>query len=111
MGQFQLRSMGRFVLTIVHSRFWDVIKDTGIDTSLARWAADHIKEHRRPLRIAIDEAHWRYKAITVEAFEEIKRSSSPHCSIAFDVLRTQPAHALSSRVLTHTCPTTEMRHI
>ncbi|KAK1837847.1 phd finger domain-containing protein [Colletotrichum chrysophilum] len=57
--------------------FWEVIKDTGVDTSLARWAAEHIKEHRRPLRIAIDEAHWRYKAITVEAFEEIKRRTPP----------------------------------
>ncbi|EFQ27189.1 uncharacterized protein GLRG_02360 [Colletotrichum graminicola M1.001] len=55
--------------------FWNVVNEAGRERSLAQWAAKHLKEHGRPLRIAIDEAHWRFKNITDAKEAEIQEKS------------------------------------
>jgi hypothetical protein len=39
-------------------RLWDKI-GKGEDTDIAEYAAKHLKETKRPLRIAVNEAYWR----------------------------------------------------
>ncbi|KAK1983232.1 PIN domain-like protein [Colletotrichum cereale] len=58
--------------TNLRSNFWDVVDEAGTKRSLAQWAANHLEEHGRPLRIAIDEAHWRYKNISDAKEAQIK---------------------------------------
>ncbi|KAK2058170.1 PIN domain-like protein [Colletotrichum caudatum] len=55
--------------------FWDAVSEAGRDVSLAQWAAKHLEEHGRPLRIAIDEAHWRFKNIGDAQEAKIKKES------------------------------------
>ncbi|OHE94648.1 hypothetical protein CORC01_10049 [Colletotrichum orchidophilum] len=55
---------------------WKLVDPAGIERSLAQWATDHLKQHGRPLRIAIDEAHWRYKNVT-DAQEAIIQKQTP----------------------------------
>ncbi|CCF36636.1 hypothetical protein CH063_08160 [Colletotrichum higginsianum] len=56
-------------------QFWNVVNEVGKERSLAQWAADHLKEQGRPLRIAVDEAHWRFKNVTDAKEAEIQKSS------------------------------------
>ncbi|KAK1969498.1 PIN domain-like protein, partial [Colletotrichum sublineola] len=57
-------------------QFWNVVNEVGRERSLAEWAAKHLEEYGRPLRIAIDEAHWRFKNISVAKEANIKKESS-----------------------------------
>ncbi|OBR14173.1 PHD-finger domain-containing protein [Colletotrichum higginsianum IMI 349063] len=57
-----------------HLEFWNVVNEVGKERSLAQWAADHLKEQGRPLRIAVDEAHWRFKNVTDAKEAEIQKS-------------------------------------
>ncbi|RMY72522.1 hypothetical protein D0862_14442 [Hortaea werneckii] len=50
---------------------WDVIGEGEI-VHLADYAARHFREHGRPLRIAVDEACWRFTNLTPEQVERIR---------------------------------------
>ncbi|KAK1702669.1 hypothetical protein BDP67DRAFT_571976 [Colletotrichum lupini] len=53
------------LLTIVRLfSFWELVDRAGVEKSLAQWATDHLKEHKRPLRIAVDAAHWQFKNVS-----------------------------------------------
>lgn len=49
---------------LIFLRLWDVIRDHEEVIPIARLAEDHYKEHGRPLRIAVDEADWRFNNLT-----------------------------------------------
>lgn len=53
---------------------WDVIKDEDRSVPIAQLAEDHFKEHGRPLRIAVDEADWRYNNLTTQQVYMIRES-------------------------------------
>ncbi|GAB1736333.1 hypothetical protein NU219Hw_g6998t1 [Hortaea werneckii] len=50
---------------------WDVIGEGEI-VHLAEYAARHFREHGRPLRLAVDEACWRFTNLTPEQVERIR---------------------------------------
>ncbi|SMR62952.1 unnamed protein product [Zymoseptoria tritici ST99CH_3D1] len=50
---------------------WDVLGQGEI-WHIADYAAAHFKEHKRPLRIAVDEATWRFTNLTPEQTERIR---------------------------------------
>ncbi|KJY01589.1 hypothetical protein TI39_contig285g00026 [Zymoseptoria brevis] len=50
---------------------WDVLGEGEI-WHIADYAAAHFKEHKRPLRIAVDEATWRFTNLTPEQTERIR---------------------------------------
>ncbi|KAF3053788.1 hypothetical protein E8E11_007057 [Didymella keratinophila] len=54
---------------------WDVIRDHEEVIPIARLAEDHFKEHGRPLRIAVDEADWRFNNLTQAQVYAIRDSS------------------------------------
>ncbi|KAF3042994.1 hypothetical protein E8E12_009886 [Didymella heteroderae] len=56
-------------------RLWDVIRDHEQVIPIARLAEDHFKEHGRPLRIAVDEADWRFNNLTQARVYAIRDSS------------------------------------
>ena len=51
---------------------WDVISDAGEVIHIADYAARHFEQHGRPLRIAVDEACWRFTNLTPEQVEKIR---------------------------------------
>ncbi|KAI7359761.1 hypothetical protein KC354_g9240 [Hortaea werneckii] len=50
---------------------WDVIGEGEI-VHIADYAAQHFQKHQRPLRIAVDEACWRFTNLTPEQVEKIR---------------------------------------
>ncbi|TKA30119.1 hypothetical protein B0A50_02838 [Salinomyces thailandicus] len=50
---------------------WDVIGDGEI-IHIADYAAQHFEKHKRPLRIAVDEACWRFTNLTPEQVQKIR---------------------------------------
>ena len=54
---------------------WDLI-GLGETRSIAEWSTDHFKATGRPLRIAVDEANWRYKSLSDAQDVMIKRHSA-----------------------------------
>ncbi|RMX85574.1 hypothetical protein D0867_15862 [Hortaea werneckii] len=50
---------------------WDVIGEGEI-VHIADYAARHFQKHKRPLRIAVDEACWRFTNLTPEQVEKIR---------------------------------------
>ncbi|KAK1523151.1 hypothetical protein CPAR01_14004 [Colletotrichum paranaense] len=56
--------------------FWELVDRAGVEKSLAQWATDHLKKHKRPLRIAVDAAHWQSKNVS-DAQEAAIQEQSP----------------------------------
>ncbi|KAF1933237.1 PIN domain-like protein [Didymella exigua CBS 183.55] len=54
---------------------WDVIREYGEVIPLAQLAEEHYKQHGRSLRIAVDEADWRFNNLTREQVYAIRDSS------------------------------------
>lgn len=52
-------------------RLWDVL-GKGEEYAIADYAAAHWKKHKRPLRIAVDEACWRFNNLTDEQVARIR---------------------------------------
>ena len=50
---------------------WEVLGD-GEVIHIADYAARHFKQHKRPLRIAVDEACWRFTNLTEEQVQKIR---------------------------------------
>lgn len=50
---------------------WDVLGE-GEVRHIADYASDHFKQHGRPLRIAVDEATWRFTNLTEEQVKRIR---------------------------------------
>ena len=55
-------------------KLWDVIKEQDHSVPITRLAEDHFHQHDRPLRIAIDEADWRFNNLTVRQVYMIRES-------------------------------------
>ncbi|KAF2004232.1 hypothetical protein P154DRAFT_572268 [Amniculicola lignicola CBS 123094] len=55
---------------------WDIIKEEDRSVSIALLAQEHYHTHRRPLRIAIDEADWRFNNVTQAQVYAIRESSN-----------------------------------
>ncbi|KAF4783719.1 PHD-finger domain-containing protein [Colletotrichum scovillei] len=53
------------------------INARGVKKSLAQWATDHLKKHKRPLRIAVDAAHWQFKNVSDAQEAAIQQRSHP----------------------------------
>ncbi|KAF7195434.1 DNA repair protein RAD2, partial [Pseudocercospora fuligena] len=51
---------------------WDVLGE-GEVCDIADYAAAHFREHKRPLRIAVDEACWRFRNLSPEDVESIRK--------------------------------------
>lgn len=62
-----------FLTAINLHRLWDVL-GPGEVHSIAAYAAAHYKTHRRPLRIAVDEACWRFTNLTPEQIARIQEN-------------------------------------
>ncbi|KAF2703378.1 hypothetical protein K504DRAFT_507948 [Pleomassaria siparia CBS 279.74] len=54
---------------------WDVLKEQDHSFHLAQLAKDHYSQYGRPLRIAIDEADWRFNNLTVQQVYIIRDKS------------------------------------
>ncbi|TKA64300.1 hypothetical protein B0A55_09775, partial [Friedmanniomyces simplex] len=54
------------------STLWDVLNDAGEIVHIADYAARRFERHNRPLRIAVDEACWRFTNLTPEQVERIR---------------------------------------
>ncbi|KAF6820463.1 hypothetical protein CSOJ01_00719 [Colletotrichum sojae] len=57
------------------TKFWPEIAGLGERKSLEQWSKEHLEKHRRPLRIAVDEAHMRYKAPGAQKIKKIKSNA------------------------------------
>ncbi|KAF2011286.1 PIN domain-like protein [Aaosphaeria arxii CBS 175.79] len=55
---------------------WDLIKDQDHSISTAKLAEDFYKQHGRPLRIAVDEAGWRFNNLTPQQVFVIREKSN-----------------------------------
>ncbi|KAK3655209.1 hypothetical protein LTR56_003630 [Elasticomyces elasticus] len=51
---------------------WDTLNDAAEIVHIAEYAARHFEQHKRPLRIAVDEACWRFTNLTPEQVERIR---------------------------------------
>lgn len=59
------------MLTISPCRLWDVLGDGEI-ISIADYATRHLEQRKRPLRVAVDEACWRFTNLTPEQVQKIR---------------------------------------
>lgn len=59
-------------------RLFDVIRDHEEVVPIAQLAEDHHRRYGKPLRIAVDEADWRYNNLTQAQVYAI-RDSMRHC--------------------------------
>jgi Holliday junction resolvase YEN1 len=57
-------------------RLWDIIKEQDHSVPIAKLAEDHYKQHGRPLRIAVDEADWRFNNLTMPQVYAIREKSN-----------------------------------
>ncbi|XPS70041.1 hypothetical protein M3J07_002278 [Ascochyta lentis] len=55
---------------------WDTIRDFEEVKPVAQLAEEHYREHGRPLRIAVDEADWRFNNLTMAQVYAIRDSSN-----------------------------------
>ncbi|KAF2438962.1 PIN domain-like protein [Karstenula rhodostoma CBS 690.94] len=55
---------------------WDVIKGEDHSVPIAQLAEAHFKKHGRPLRIAVDEADWRFNNLTAQQVYMIRETSN-----------------------------------
>ncbi|KAJ4290342.1 hypothetical protein N0V90_010558 [Kalmusia sp. IMI 367209] len=55
---------------------WNVIKEQDRSVPIAQLAEEHFKQHGRPLRIAVDEADWRFNNLTMQQVYMIRESSN-----------------------------------
>ncbi|KZM26499.1 uncharacterized protein EKO05_0005424 [Ascochyta rabiei] len=55
---------------------WDTIRDFEEVKPIAQLAEDHYREHGRPLKIAVDEADWRFNNLTMAQVYAIRDSSN-----------------------------------
>ncbi|KAF2653817.1 hypothetical protein K491DRAFT_500378 [Lophiostoma macrostomum CBS 122681] len=55
---------------------WDVIKDHDHSVPIAQLAEEHHRQHRRPLRVAIDEADWRFNNLTQQQVYAIREKKT-----------------------------------
>jgi Holliday junction resolvase YEN1 len=53
---------------------WDVIKGEVHSVPIAQLADAHFNKHGRPLRIAVDEADWRFNNLTPQQVYMIRES-------------------------------------
>lgn len=53
---------------------WDVIKGEDHSMAIAQLAEAHFKKRGRPLRIAVDEADWRFNNLTAQQVYMIRES-------------------------------------
>ncbi|KAK5729066.1 hypothetical protein LTR15_002207 [Elasticomyces elasticus] len=51
---------------------WDTLNDAAEVVHIAEYAARHFEQHKRPLRIAVDESCWRFTNLTPEQVERIR---------------------------------------
>ncbi|KAK8905321.1 hypothetical protein QC760_006509 [Botrytis cinerea] len=58
---------------------WDFIADCKEIVDLAEFAAQHFELHKRPLRIAVDEATWRHKLCISNKAKLCKGTFCDHC--------------------------------
>lgn len=64
-------------------RLWDIIGE-GQVTSIAKLASECFKNHGRPLRIAVDEAAWRFNNLTDEQTAKIQEGKYTQEHIPLD---------------------------
>ena len=57
---------------LTSNSLWDVLGE-GEVRHIADFAAEHFKKHGKPLRVAVDEACWRYTNLTPEEVEKIRQ--------------------------------------
>lgn len=62
-------------LLTVHS-LWDILGDGEI-TSIAQLASDHFQRTSRPLRVAVDQAGWRFSNLNSHQVRAIRDSNTP----------------------------------
>ncbi|KAF2646474.1 PIN domain-like protein [Massarina eburnea CBS 473.64] len=55
---------------------WNIIKEQDQSVPLAQLAEHHFKQHGRPLRIAVDEADWRFNNLTTQQVYIIREKSN-----------------------------------
>ncbi|KAF2873803.1 PIN domain-like protein [Massariosphaeria phaeospora] len=55
---------------------WDLIKEQDHSVPTAQLAEEHYKKHGRPLRIAVDEADWRFNNLTSQQVFIIRQKSN-----------------------------------
>ena len=60
---------------LTYSRLWDTIRDFEEVKPIAQLAEEHYKEYGRPLRIAVDEADWRFNNLTTAQVHFIRASA------------------------------------
>ncbi|KAF1958081.1 PIN domain-like protein, partial [Byssothecium circinans] len=53
---------------------WELISEQDQSVPIAKLAEDHFKKHARPLRIAVDEADWRFNNLTTQQVYIIRES-------------------------------------
>ncbi|KAK5700682.1 hypothetical protein LTR97_005199 [Elasticomyces elasticus] len=51
---------------------WDTLNDAAEVVHIAEYAARHFEQHKRPLRIAVDESCWRFTNLTPKQVERIR---------------------------------------
>lgn len=54
--------------------FWELIKQEDRSVPIAQLAEEHFRKHGRPLRIAVDEADWRFNNLTSQQVYMIRDS-------------------------------------
>ncbi|KAG9191058.1 holliday junction resolvase YEN1 [Alternaria panax] len=57
---------------------WDTIKKHEASVPVAQLAEEHHQQHGRPLRIAVDEADWRFNNLTVQQVYTIRETSNEY---------------------------------
>jgi Holliday junction resolvase YEN1 len=62
-------------------RLFDEIKDHDKSVPIAQLAEEHHQRHGRPLRIAVDEADWRFNNLTQVQIYTIRDSKRPYGTI------------------------------
>ena len=76
------------------SRLWDTIRDFEEVKPIAQLAEEHYKQHGRPLRIAVDEADWRFNNLTMAQVYAIRDSTclrTPDNTILIRAASNEPA--------------------
>ncbi|CAG5181449.1 uncharacterized protein ALTATR162_LOCUS9768 [Alternaria atra] len=61
-----------------NSDLWDTIKKHEESVPVAQLAEEHHQRHGRPLRIAVDEADWRFNNLTVQQVYTIRETSNEY---------------------------------
>lgn len=62
-------------IVLTQARLWDTIRDFEEVKPIAQLAEEHYRQHGRPLRIAVDEADWRFNNLTMAQVYAIRDSA------------------------------------